>query len=135
MKKSSFENLKGIKPKVAIALGGLLLLVGTSVSERQQSDNNIISIGEVTCKGAESFQFEDGSTIAEIADNIETDSEFTDTQIRDLRSIVNKLIVSEQGESVLIESAAPTNGIYGTELNQTININLPSNCQAHNFPL
>jgi hypothetical protein len=127
-------NLKSRRSPIYVGLV-VLLGLGISLSEKEQFDNNTISIGEVTCKGAESFQFEDGSTIAEIADNIETDSEFTDTQIRDLRSIVNKLIVSEQGESVLSESTTPTDGIFGTELNQTININLPSNCQAYNFPL
>ncbi len=127
-------NLKSRRSSIYVGLV-VLLGLGISLSEKEQFDNNTISIGEVTCKGTESFQFEDGSTIAEIADNIETDSEFTDTQIKDLRSIVNKIIVSQHGESVLSESTTPTNGIFGTEINQTININLPSNCQAHNFPL
>ncbi len=127
-------NLKSRRSSIYVGLV-VLLGLGISLSEKEQFDNNTISIGEVTCKGTESFQFEDGSTIAEIADNIETDSEFTDTQIRDLRSIVHKTIVDQLGESVLSESTTPTDGIFGTELNQTININLPSNCQAYNFPL
>ncbi len=69
-------NLKSRRSPIYVGLV-VLLGLGISLSEKEQFDNNTISIGEVTCKGTESFQFEDGSTIAEIADNIETDSEFT----------------------------------------------------------
>ena len=103
-------------------------------SDKQQSGEKIITIGEVTCQGAESFQFEAGTTIAEIANNIETDSELSDAQNRDLRSIVNKSIINQVGESALRETATPNNGIFGTELDQTISIYLPSHCQAHDLP-
>jgi hypothetical protein len=113
----------------ALAISSAMIL-----SYKQHSEEKIITIGEVTCQGAESFQFEAGTTIAEIANNIETHSELSDAQNRDLRSIVNKSIINQVGESALRETATPTNGIFGTELNQTISIYLPSQCQAHDLP-
>jgi len=134
MKSSKFESFRYNKPVIA----GLSVLLGFTVlaSEIQDSKDNRLSIGAVTCEGNEPFQLESGTTIPEIANNISStiEQQLSESQQRDLRSIIINEITEQQGEDIFVEQPQDGSNLTVLALKNTVNVTLPVNCRVYNYP-
>ena len=134
MKSSKFESFRYNKPVIA----GLSVLLGFTVlaSEIQDSKDNRLSIGAVTCEGDEPFQLESGTTIPEIANNISStiEQQLSESQQRDLRSIIINEITEQQGEDIFVEQPQDGSNLTVLALKNTVNVTLPVNCRVYNYP-
>ena len=141
MKSSEFKSFRYNKPVIA----GLSVLLGFTVlaSEIQDSKDNRLSIGAVTCEGNEPFQLESGTTIPEIANNIsstieqqlsESEQQLSESQQRDLRSIIINEITEQQGEDIFVEQPQDGSNLTVLSLKNTVNVTLPVNCRVYNYP-
>ena len=134
MKSSKFESFRYNKPVIA----GLSVLLGFTVlaSEIQDSKDNRLSIGAVTCEGNEPFQLESGTTIPEIANNISStiEQQLSESQQRDLRSIIINEITEQQGEDIFVEQPQDGSNLTVLALKNTVDVTLPVNCRVYNYP-
>jgi len=134
MKSSKFESFRYNKPVIA----GLSVLLGFTVLaiEIQDSKDNRLSIGAVTCEGNEPFQLESGTTIPEIANNISStiEQQLSESQQRDLRSIIINEITEQQGEDIFVEQPQDGSNLTVLALKNTVNVTLPVNCRVYNYP-
>lgn len=134
MKSSEFKSFRYNKPVIA----GLSVLLGFTVlaSEIQDSKDNRLSIGAVTCEGNEPFQLESGTTIPEIANNISStiEQQLSESQQRDLRSIIINEITEQQGEDIFVEQPQDGSNLTVLALKNTVNVTLPVNCRVYNYP-
>lgn len=136
MKISTLETIKSKNKNKWTAAGAAALLGFLALASQQQAGEQIISVGNITCNGADPVQIEQNTPVANVASWHEVKiglTELTDEQQRDLRTIVIKRIIDAETESVLSEK--PTdNGNTELVVNQTITANLPAKCVVYNYP-